>query len=300
MRIGTDIPSLAPDAATIARIVRDADASDIYSLWAQDHFFGNINFGNVEDPQLEVYTLLGFAAGVSQRVRLGAMVTAAVYRQPGLLGKIVTTLDVLSAGRAYLGIGCAWFEQEALSLGIEFPPLAERFDRMEEVIQVVLQMFAGDDSAYKGRYYRLSRPLNSPGCVQEPHPPLLIAGGGERKTLRMVAQYADACNLLAFDMDTVRTKLEVLKAHCARLNRPYEDIEKTAWVPLPLAEKPTGDKCTPAQAMDTIHEFAEMGVDHVVVYVEGPEEPQKIQLIAELAALARPVVPKGRIEQLPM
>ncbi len=156
------------------------------------------------------------------------MVTGVTYRHPGILVKSVTTLDVLSHGRAYLGIGAAWNEQEHRGLGVTFPPLAERFERLEETLQIALQMWAGDEKAYNGKHYQLERPLNSPRPVQLPHPPILIGGGGEQKTLRLVAQYADACNLFArMGKNVLQHKLDVLREHCEKIGRPYEQIEKT-------------------------------------------------------------------------
>src|SRR6202035_687662 len=164
-------------------------------MWVMDHFFQIPNVGPAENEMLEGYTALAFAAGRTSRIKLGTMVTGVTYRHPGLLVKTVTTLDVLSSGRAYLGIGAAWNEQEHKGLGVPFPPLSERFERLEETLQIALQMWSGDEKPYAGKYYQLARPLNSPQSVQRPHPPILIGGSGERKTLLLVAKYADACNI---------------------------------------------------------------------------------------------------------
>ncbi len=184
---------------------------------------------------LEGYSVLSYLAGITKNVKLGTMVTGVIYRYPGVLAKMVTTLDVLSKGRAYLGIGAAWNEREALGLGVPFPPVAERFERLEEALQIVLQMWSGKRTPYHGKYYQLAETLNSPQPLTKPHPPILIGGSGEKKTLRLVAQYADACNLFAAPgSEVLRHKLDVLKAHCERLGRDYATIEKTtlgtAWL----------------------------------------------------------------------
>src|SRR6185437_3600761 len=167
------------------------------SIWVMDHFFQIAMMGAPEEPMLESYSTLSYLAGATKRVKLGTMVTGVVYRHPGILVKTVTTLDVLSGGRAYLGIGAAWNEQEARGLGVPFPALKERFERLEETLQIAHQMWSGDRSPYNGRYYQLTDPLNSPQPLTKPHPPIMIGGGGEQKTLRLVAQYGDACNLFA-------------------------------------------------------------------------------------------------------
>jgi len=190
-----------------------------------DHVWQIRGVGPAENEMLEAYTTLGFLAAKTERIELLAWVTAAVYREPGLLAKQVTTLDVLSGGRAWLGLGAAWNEEESLGLGLPFPSTAERFERLEETLQICLQMWSEDESPYSGKHYNLARTLNSPQSVQRPHPPILIGGGGERKTLRLVAQYAQACNLFA--SPELEHKLEVLRGHCADLGRDYDEILKT-------------------------------------------------------------------------
>jgi F420-dependent oxidoreductase-like protein len=184
---------------------------------------------------MEGYSVLSYLAGITKNVKLGTLVTGVIYRHPGILAKTVTTLDVLSGGRAYLGIGAAWNEREALGLGVPFPPVTERFERLEEALQIVHQMWSGQRPPYHGKHYQLAETLNSPQPLTRPHPPILIGGSGEKKTLRLVAQYADACNLFAgTGVDVVRHKLDVLKQHCERLGRDYGTIEKTtlgtAWL----------------------------------------------------------------------
>ena len=176
---------------------------------------------------LEGYTALGFVAAQTERMRLGLLVTGVTYRHPGLLAKTVTTLDVLSGGRAQLGIGAAWFEEEHDALGVPYPPIAERFERLEEAIQICFQMWSDDNGPYEGKHYKLAETLCVPPPVSQPRPTLLIGGSGEKKTLRLVAKYADACNLFGGERDVVAHKLEVLKGHCETEGRDYAEIEKT-------------------------------------------------------------------------
>src|SRR5437867_8956027 len=203
MRVGLQVPNFTWPTGqsqlgpTFAQIAERAEQAGFYSMWVMDHFFQIPNVGPAENEMLEGWTALAFAAGHSSRIKLGTMVTGVTYRYPGLLVKTATTLDVLSSGRSYFGIGAAWNEEEHRGLGVPFPPIAERFERLEETLQIALQMWSGEDKAYEGKYYQLSRPLNSPQAVQRPHPPILIGGSGERKTLRLIAKYGDACNLFA-------------------------------------------------------------------------------------------------------
>ena len=213
---------LGVDLATIAQA---AESAGFDRLSVMDHFFQIHMLGPPEHEMLEAYTTLGYLAGKTSAIKLLTVVTGVIYRQPGLLAKAVSTLDVLSGGRAMLGIGAAWNEDEARGLGFAFPPIAERFERLEETLQIVLQMWSDDDGPFQGRHYQLERTLNSPQPIQRPHPPILIGGSGERKTLRLVAQYADACNL--FDSPDLPRKLDVLRSHCERLGRDYDSIEKT-------------------------------------------------------------------------
>ena len=206
---------------------------------------------------LEAYTALGYLAAVTSRIELLAWVTAVVYREPGLLAKCVTTLDVISGGRAWLGIGAAWNEQEARGLGLPFPSTAERFERLEEALQICLQMWSGDDSPYAGQHYRLQRTLNSPQPLTRPHPPILIGGGGEKKTLRLVAQYAQACNL--FPGPELEHKLDVLREHCEAIGRDYDEIEKTVIMPL----DPGQDGEHVDALLERFRGLAALGISHV-------------------------------------
>ena len=231
VRIGLQIPDFngAGGAEQLGRqlasVARTADDAGFDSIGVMDHFFQISMIGPPEQDMLEAYTTLGYLAACTSRARLLTLVTGAVYRHPGILAKMVTTLDVLSGGRAWLGIGAAWNEEESRGLGVPFPPIAERFERLEETLQICLQMWAGDETPFRGKHYQLERPLNHPQAVSAPHPPIMIGGSGERKTLRLVARYAQACNL--FPGPELGRKLDVLRAHCEAEGRDYDEIEKT-------------------------------------------------------------------------
>jgi F420-dependent oxidoreductase-like protein len=216
-------------ASTLAATARAADETGFTTMTLMDHWFQMEQSGVTvsQDPMLEGYTTLGFLAGQTERIQLGLLVTGVTYRQPGLLAKTVTTLDVLSGGRAMLGIGAAWYEREHLGLGVPFPPTAERFERLEETLQICQQMWSEDDGPYQGRHYQLAETVCSPRPIQLPRPPILIGGVGEKKTLRFVARYADACNLFVSDPQEIGRKLEVLYRHCDTEDRDPATIEKT-------------------------------------------------------------------------
>ena len=259
MKIGLQIPDfttpggparLGADLATVAAVADDAGFS---YLAVMDHFFQIGAVGSAEQEMLEAYTTLGYLAGHTSRARLLTLVTGVTYRHPGILAKIVTTLDVLSGGRGMLGIGAAWNDEESRGLGIPFPPVAERFERLEETLQICLQMFRGDETPYQGRHYQLERPLNSPRPLSQPHPPILIGGSGERKTLRLVARYAQACNL--FPGPDLARKLDVLRAHCEAEGRDYGEIEKTCYFVYDVG--PKGEQAQ--QVVDQLGALAELG-----------------------------------------
>jgi F420-dependent oxidoreductase-like protein len=241
MRIGLQVPSFswpggaAGIAARFAEIARTADDAGFASFWVMDHFFQIPMVGPAEREMLESYGALSFAAAVTKRVALGAMVTGVTYRHPGVLVKTVTTLDVLSRGRAYLGIGAAWFDREHAGLGVPFPPLAERFERLEEALKIAQQMWSPENGPFQGKHYKLAETLCSPAPVSSPRPKILIGGMGEKKTLRFVARYADACNLFEFlGPEGIAKKLDVLRRHCDAEKRDFATIEKTtlgtAWL----------------------------------------------------------------------
>jgi F420-dependent oxidoreductase-like protein len=242
-------------AADVERIAQTAETAGFDRMSVMDHVWQIHVNGPPEQEMLEAYTALGFMAAVTERIRLLTLVTGAVYRPPGLLAKMVTTLDVLSGGRAMFGIGAAWNEEEALGLGLPFAPIAERFERLEETIQICLQMWNGSEASYAGRHYRLARTLNSPHALQRPHPPILIGGGGERKTLRLVARYAQSCNLFAGP--EVAHKLEVLRGHCEAEGRDYDEIEKTVSYRFDVGAR--GERV--GQIVDDLGRLSELGID---------------------------------------
>jgi F420-dependent oxidoreductase-like protein len=219
--------------AVLADVASAADEAGFERISVMDHLWQIRGIGPPEHEMLEAYTALGFLAGHTRRAKLLTLVAGVVYRDPGLLAKAVTTLDVLSGGRAILGIGAAWNEDEARGMGLLFPSTAERFERLEEALRICRQLFDGDETPFTGRHYRLERPLNSPAPLSRL--PILVGGGGERKTLRLVAQYADACNL--FRTPQVRHKLDVLKQHCENVGRDYDEIEKTVLYNFDLGDK---------------------------------------------------------------
>jgi F420-dependent oxidoreductase-like protein len=279
VKIGLQIPDfttpdgpgrLGPDLATVARTADDAGFS---YLAVMDHFFQIGVIGPPEREMLEAYTTLGFLAGHTSRARLLTLVTGVTYRHPGVLAKIVTTLDVLSGGRGGLGIGAAWNDEESRGLGIPFPPVAERFERLEETLQICLQMWRGDESPYHGRHYQLERPINSPQALTQPHPPILIGGGGERKTLRLVAQYAQACNL--FPGPDLARKLDVLREHCAAVGRDYDEIEKTCYFAYDVG--PKGENAQ--QVVDQLGGLAEMGFQAAIGFVVGVWDVTPLEII---------------------
>lgn len=241
-----------------------ADQGGAAWVTVMDHWFQMETMGGPEQPMLEGYTTLGHLAAVTDQVRLSLLVTGTTYRYPGLLAKTVTTLDVLSRGRAMLGIGAAWYDREHAGLGVPFPPTAERFERLEETLQICRQMWSDDDGPFEGAHYRLAETVCVPPPVQQPGPPILIGGSGERKTLRLVARYADACNLFAQGPDVVRHKLEVLRGHCDEAGTDYDAIEKTIIGQL----DPVGD---PDGFLAAMGEYAVLGVDLVTLVPSGDD-----------------------------
>ncbi len=273
--------------AELMRLVRAADQAGVDTVWVADHLLqADPTAGPDETEMLEAYTTLGFLAGQTERVRLGTMVTPVALRPPALLVKTVTTLDVLSGGRAWLGIGAGYHAEEAQALDLPLPPTAERFERLEETLQVALRMWAGDETPFEGKHYRLRHPAGSPGPAQRPHPPILVGGAGERRTLRLVARYADACSLpdIPDGGRTVRHKLAVLAGHCADAGRPYEAIEKTLGTRLEAGEP--GD-----QFVRRCRASAALGIQHVVLITPGPWKPERLAVLAAAIPELREVQP---------
>jgi F420-dependent oxidoreductase-like protein len=279
MRIGLQIPNFtwpggpAEMAGTLEKIARTADDAGFYSLWVMDHFFQISVVGPHENDMLEGYATLGYLAGITRRVKLGTMATGVIYRYPGILVKTVTTLDVLSRGRAYLGIGAAWNEQEAKGLGTPFPPLGVRFELLEEALQITKQMWSDDNGSYRGKHNQLAETLCVPQPLSRPHPPILVAGGGEKKTLRLVAQYGDACNLFG-SPEAVAAKLAVLEQHCANLGRDYASIEKTS---LSTVELRPG-RMSVADVLARCRALAAVGVHHAIFNMPNVHELTPLEI----------------------
>jgi F420-dependent oxidoreductase-like protein len=263
--------SIAP---TLAATARAADEGGLETFTLMDHWFQIGVIGEADEPMLEGYTSLGFLAGQTERITLGLLVTGVTYRHPGLLAKIVTTLDVLSGGRAMLGLGAAWFEREHLALGVPYPPLGERFERLEETLQICRQMWSDDDGPYAGKHYQLAETLCSPRPIQRPAPKILIGGGGEKKTLRLVAKYGDACNLFASSPADVRHKLEVLARHCENEGTDYAAIKKT----ILGGGDPIGDA---DGFVANMAEYAKLGVDLVEFAPRMPDPLAAVTQIGE-------------------
>lgn len=309
MRVGLSVANFAAPGGPaglgpgLAALARRAEAAGFESFWVWDHFFWDespVGPGVTDREMLEAYTVLSFVAGVTTSIKLGTMVASATYRHPGALIKQVTGLDVLSGGRAIFGIGAGWFEEEHRALGIPFPERAQRFERLEETVQIALQMWADEGKyerakPFRGRHYQLERTLNVPQSLQRPHPPILIGGGGERKTLRMVAEYADACNLLdKFSLDELAHKLAVLREHCERLGRPYDAIEKT--VNGSRYATPTSAAAIP-EAVSYCRRLAGLGFDTVLLAAEKVNiyDPAVLDLwAAELLPALRALPVAGR------
>lgn len=262
-------------AEDLARVATAAEDLGFAKLSVMDHVWQIGHIGPPEHEMLEAYTTLGYLAAKTSRINLLAWVTAVVYRDPGLLAKAVTTLDVLSGGRAWLGIGAAWNEPEARGLGLFFPGMAERFERLEEALQICLQMWTDNDGRYDGEHYHLERTLNSPQALTAPHPPILIGGGGENKTLLLVAKYAQACNL--FPGPELAHKLDVLRGHCDDVGRDYDEIEKT--VMAPIDPGPNGERVD--EVIATARELADLGVTHWHGSVPEVASIKPLEIVAE-------------------
>ncbi len=267
-------------AETLAAMATTAESAGCDSVAVMDHFFQMEDYFPVEQPMLESYTTLGFLAARTSRVKLRTLVTGVTYRIPGLLAKIVATVDVLSKGRAELGIGAAWYEREHRGLGVAFPPIAERFERLEEALQICRQMWSDNNGPYEGRHYQLAETLCSPRPISRPHPAIMIGGGGEKKSLRLVAQYGDACNLFTPSVDEVRHKLDVLRQHCGNAGREFGDIRKTILY--------TGESLGESDRfVEEMRAYHGLGVEGVIVMPSAIEQVHKLgdDVIPRLSAL---------------
>jgi len=288
MRIGLQIPRFHWAggtnglADTLAAIARTTDDAGVASIWLMDHFFQIHSVGKAEEEMLEAYTTLGFLAAHTRRARLGTLVTGVHYRHPGLLVKQVTTLDVLSHGRAWLGIGAGWYERESHGLGVPFPSRAERFERLEETLRIAHAMWgSGPIEPIYGKHFQLAEPINSPPPLSQPHPPILVGGGGEQKTLRLVAKYANACNLFTrYGPGELAWKLNVLQGYCEEFGRPYADIDRTTlgqWDPV---------RKSPAAIVDELGKLHEMGFTTAIASLRS------VETLRPLEILARDVIPQ--------
>lgn len=307
MKIGLQIPRFHwpgnPEniGSKLAEIARTADDSGFSSLWVMDHFYQvGQGYGAPREPMLEGYAALAYMAAVTKKVKLGTMVTGAFYRHPGILVKTVTTLDVLSGGRGILGIGAGWYENEARGMGVPFPhALEERMGRFEETLQIARHMWRDDRSTFEGRYYRLEEPICRPQPISKPHPYIMIGGSGERKTLRFVAKYGDACNLhlgahpklrgytqRAYDnyrtrFERLRHKLAVLRKHCEGEGRDYEEIDRSVLSPLEVSPS----VMTTGEVIEMCEEVAEIGINYVIFNMPNDHE------ITPIETIGREVVP---------
>ena len=290
MKLGLQIPWFswpggpAEIGPTLARIVRTADDIGLDSIWVMDHFFQIRSVGPATEPMLEGFTTLGFMAANSSRARLGLMVGGVHYRLPGLWVKATTTLDVLSGGRAWLGIGAAWNEEESNGLGFPFPPLGVRFELLEDTLRFAHEMWQGErgsEKPFEGHHIQASRPLNSPQALSKPHPPIMVGGGGEKKTLRLVAQYADACNVFG-PPPMLQRKFEILRAHCEAVGRNPDEIERSTLQGINFRAD------NPAAIVDRFGELADAGAQHVIFSVADVHD------LSNLERIGREIVPQLR------
>ncbi|KGN39963.1 LLM class F420-dependent oxidoreductase [Knoellia aerolata] len=277
---------------TFGRIAQNAEAAGLASFWVMDHFFQISGIGPPELDMLEGYTALAYAAALTERIELGTLVTGVTYRHPGLLAKTVTTLDVLSGGRAWLGIGAAWNEEEHRGLGVPFPAVSERFELLGETLQIARRMFDGDQSPYAGTHYTLERPLNVPAPLRRT--PILVGGSGPKKTLRLVATYADACNLFDAGPEAMAARLAILRGHCDDVDRDPREIEVTALSRLTLGSpggrSATGDRTTSVdEAVERYGRLAEVGLDHVIVSMGNDTDDTAYEHLAEMVRQLEPV-----------
>jgi F420-dependent oxidoreductase-like protein len=279
--------TLSGGPSALAAHARDtaqaAEAAGCTMFTCMDHYFQMESFTRSEDPMLEGYTTLGYVAAHTENLTLGLLVTGVSYRYPGLLAKIVTTLDVLSGGRAMLGIGAAWYEREHIGLGVRFYPIAERLERLEETLQICLQMWSDDNGPYEGKHYGLAETINVPPSLRQPHPPIMIGGSGERKLLRMVAKYADANNLFPRGVEELQHKLEVLARHCEEVGRDRSEIRNT----LTSRISPETDV---DEFVAQMAQYAALGFEHIQLGLLGDEPAQLVessiaQIVPRLAEL---------------
>jgi alkanesulfonate monooxygenase SsuD/methylene tetrahydromethanopterin reductase-like flavin-dependent oxidoreductase (luciferase family) len=264
-----------PIGVRIGRIAETADAVGFDRITVIDDFIGKLYPGSTSDECFEAYTTLGFLAGKTSSVKLLALCTAVVYRRPGLLAKAVTTLDVISGGRAMLGVGSALNRDEAVALGAPHPPPPEPNDKLEEAVQVCLQMWSDSEERFDGKYFHLGRTVNSPPSITRPHPPILIEANGEPRRLRLVARHADGC--IFFSGDDLVHDLDALRAQCDREQRAYDEIEKAVLFPF----RPGQRGSSVGQIIDDLGRFSELGITVAIGAVDGVESITPIEIIGE-------------------
>ena len=279
MRVSINVTNFSwPSLDQLAAIAQQADEGGLDTLWVSDHLVQAEPGTEPHEPMLEAYSTLGYLASITRRIRLGTMVSAVSFRPAALLIKAVTTIDVLSGGRAWFGLGAGYHAGEADMLGLPLPPTAQRFEQLEDVVRLALQMWSGGETPFTGTHTAAQKPISSPAPITRPHPPILIGGAGEQKTLRMVARYAQACNL--FDIPdggrTVRHKLEVLAAHCESEGRDMADIDKTIATRVSPGE-------TVTEVRDRLAALSELGLDHAVVLTSGPWRSETLDVLIEAA-----------------
>jgi len=286
MRLGLQIPHFRPSTPEnrrewLANTAQTIEAGGFYSVWVMDHFHQLGGWlGTPETEMMEGYTTLGYLAGVTEKLKLGLMVGGVIYRHPAIVVKMISTLDVLSGGRMYFGIGAAWYEGECKALGLPFPAMKTRFELLEEQLKIAHKMFSGDESPYQGKHTQMENPVNNPQPLQKPHPPILIGGMGPKKTLRYVAQYADACNFFGGRGDeAVQQSLETLQAHCRDLGRPYEEIEKTV---LQTVDMESGSP----DGVGLGKKFHSWGFDQVIFNVKGDYSAATLDYLTQEVAPA--------------
>jgi F420-dependent oxidoreductase-like protein len=287
VKVGLQIPSFTWPGGTeaigptLARVARDADAAGFDSIWVMDHFFQIRGVGAATEPMLEGWTTLGYLAANTSRARLGLLVGGVHYRAPGLWIKAATTLDVLSGGRAWLGIGAAWNEEESRALGFAFPPLAQRFELLEDTLRIAHAMWQGErgtEGAFEGRMSHAERLLNSPQSLSRPRVPIMVGGGGERRTLRLVARYADACNVFG-GPEGLAHKYRVLREHCEAVGRPYGEIERSTLQSIDPRPNGGAGGQSVAEIVDRFGELADAGAQHVIFSVRELWDPARLELI---------------------
>ncbi|MGE0134972.1 MAG: LLM class F420-dependent oxidoreductase [Dehalococcoidia bacterium] len=274
------VDDMSAFAGKLDEIVADAEGVGFDRLSVMDHYFQIPGVGPHDTEMFEAYNILGYIAARTSRIKLGVLATGVTYRNPGYLVKQVTGLDVLSGGRAWLGIGAAWYEREHHGLGFEFPPLRERFERLDEVLQIANQMWSENDGAFRGQYYQLEETLCVPQPLQQPRPPILVAGSGEKKTLRLVARYGDACNVRGDSPEEVRRRFEILADHCEAEGRNYDEIHRT--ITLRMDPGASGERVP--ELVDTIGRFAEAGVQTTIGTIANVQDPGVLRAMSDVIA----------------